>query len=109
MTAVAETIIPAAGRFDPLLRVVLETPVWNEPEHNAATLRYYDNAAETWTEYQLPIVDPFLEAERFFLQHIDRGEQGPQDPYTGYRADLLLEVTRQSAEQGKHLQIKWEA
>jgi len=90
-------------------QIVLETPVWNEPEHNAATLRYYDNTSESWTEYALPIVDPFVEAERFFLGNIACGEQGAQDPYTGYRTDLLLEKTQQSADEGTPVEITWEA
>jgi hypothetical protein len=90
-------------------QLILQTPVWNEPEHNAATLRYYDNNAETWTDYSLPIVDPFVEAERFFLANIARGEQGTQDRYTGYRTDLLLEKTAQSASENRPVQITWEA
>ena len=90
-------------------QLVLETPVWNEPERNAATLRYYNNEEGTWTDYLLPIVDPFLEAERFFQANIARGEQGTQDPYTGYRTDLLLEKTQESADGNKPVEIAWQA
>ena len=89
-------------------RLVLQLPVWDHPENNAATLRYYDNAAETWTEFALPIVDPFVEAERFFLAQLAADAQGSQDRYTGYRVDLLLEKTQQSADEGRRIAIPWQ-
>jgi len=90
-------------------RLVIQIPVWNEPENNAATLTYYDNEAETFTDYALPIVNPFVEAQRSFLENIAQGRQGPQDRYTGYRVDLLLEKMQQSADAGRPVEIRWDA
>ena len=88
-------------------RLILQTPVWNEPETSPALLRYYDNDAETWTDFAFPVVNPFIEAERHFIGQIEQGIQGPQDRYTGYRADYLLEMARRSAVEGKKLPLEW--
>ena len=90
-------------------RLILQTPVWNQPETAPAQLRYYNNTSETWTDYACDVVNPFLIAEKHFLAQIAKGEQGPQDRYTGYRADYLLEMCRHSAAEGKKLELKWEA
>ncbi len=90
-------------------RLLLQTPVWSEPEHNAAALRYYDNNTETWTDYAFNIVNPFTEAEKHFLAQLEAGEQGEQDRYTGYRADLVLETALRSAEANQPLPLHWEA
>jgi len=91
-------------------RLVLETPVWNEPQHNAAALRYYDNEAETWTEYAFDIVNPFIEAEKYFQAQIEAGQQGEQvDRYVGYRTDLLLATARRSADEDRPLPLEWKA
>jgi predicted dehydrogenase len=90
-------------------RLVLRTPLWNEPEHDAPVLRFYDNASGQWTEYTFEIVCPFAEAERFFLGQVEKGQQGEQDRYTGYRADYLLEMTQRSVDQGRPLELSWEA
>lgn len=90
-------------------RLVLETPVWNEPEHNAARLRHYDNEAAQWTEYAFDVVDPFLAAETFFQRQIAKGEQGEQDRYTGYRVDEIIETAQRSADEGRPLTIDWKA
>ena len=90
-------------------RLVLQTPVWDQPEHNAARLVHYDNATETWTDYAFPIVNPFVEAEKHFLSQIARGEQGPMDRYVGYRVDLVLETAKRSAAAGQRLELDWEA
>ncbi|MGB2937482.1 MAG: hypothetical protein WBD05_04690, partial [Phycisphaerae bacterium] len=66
-------------------------------------------ATETWTDYAFPIVNPFIEAEKHFLSQIARGEQGPMDRYVGYRADLVLETAKRSAEAGQRLELDWEA
>ncbi len=88
-------------------RIILQTPVWNEPESSPALLRYYDNEAETWTDFAFPIVNPFTEAERHFIGQIEKGEQGPQDRYTGYRTDYLLEMARRSAAEGQNISLEW--
>jgi len=90
-------------------RIVLQTPVWNEPQHNAARLRHYDNESETWTDYEFSIVSPFAQAEKHFLAQIEKGEQGPQDRYTGYRADYLLEQIAKSANEGAPVKLEWRA
>lgn len=90
-------------------RLVLQTPVWNQPENNAATLRHYDNRTETWTAYALPITQPFIEAEKHFLAQLAVGEQGIlMDRYVGYRADQLLETLRQSAEDNLPRSVPWQ-
>jgi len=88
-------------------RLVLQTPVWDQPECNAAQLHVYDNHAGTWTRYELPIVNPFLKAEKHYLAQIARGEQGSQDAFTGYRVDELLESTARSAAEGRPVEIEW--
>lgn len=90
-------------------RLVLETPVWDQPEHDAPRLRFYDNTSGEWTEYSFDIVCPFAQAERFFLAQIEKGDQGEQDRYTGYRVDYLLEMTQRSADQGRPVDLVWEA
>jgi len=88
-------------------RIVLQTPVWNQPLNNAARLRHYDNAAKQWTEYAFDIVDPFLLAETFFQEQIALGEQGEQDRYTGYRVDELIETAWRSAAEDRPLDVAW--
>ena len=88
-------------------RLILQTPVWNEPERNPAQLRYYDNRTEQWTDFAFDAVCAFAAADRHFLQQIAAGEQGPHDRYVGYRADMLLEMSRQSAAAGQRLEIPW--
>jgi predicted dehydrogenase len=90
-------------------RLVLMTPIWDQPEHDAPVLRFYDNNSGQWTEYTFDIVCPFAQADRFFLGQIEKGEQGEQDRYTGYRADYLLEVTQRSVDQGCPLDLSWDA
>ncbi len=90
-------------------RLVLQTPVWDIPETAPAQLAYYDDRAETWTNFAFDPVDPFVLAERHFLAQIRKGEQGPQDRYTGYRTDYLLEAARLSAVQSRMIELKWEA
>jgi len=90
-------------------RLILQTPVWDQPEHNAAQLHVYDNREGAWTCYDLPIVNPFVEAEKHYLGQIARAEQGPQDAFTGYRVDELLESTARSAKAGRPMEIVWKA
>lgn len=90
-------------------RLVLRTPVWNQPENNPATLRHYDDAAERWTEYAFDAVDPFLLAETHFQEQIALGEQGEQDRYSGYRVDELIETAWRSAGEGRPLEVDWKA
>ncbi len=89
-------------------RLILNTPVWNQPEHNAAQLRFYDNQAQTWTDFRFDIVNPFVEAETYFLSCIAAGRQDDYDPYVGYRVDHLLELTQLSSNQGTVLDVRWE-
>ncbi len=89
-------------------RMVLQTPVWNE-FHNPAQLSWYDNVEGTWTEFAFPLVNPFVEAQRHFLSQIAAGEQGPHDRYTGYRVDALLDATQRSADEGRRIEIQWQA
>lgn len=82
-------------------RILLETPVWNEPERNAPRLRHYDNATGNWTDYQTDIVCPFTEAERYFASRLAAGSHETwYDRLVGYRVDLLLEKTSESAASG---------
>jgi predicted dehydrogenase len=90
-------------------RLILQTPIWNQPEHDAPVLKHYDNETGTWTEHTFDIVCPFGQAERHFLSQLAKGEQGPQDRYTGYRTDYLLESTQKSATLNQPLDLHWEA
>jgi predicted dehydrogenase len=90
-------------------RLVLETPVWNEPERNAPVLRHYDNGTGAWTDYATDAVCPFGQAERHFLAQLAKGEQGSHDRYVGYRTDHLLETTQRSATEDRPLDLAWEA
>jgi len=90
-------------------RIIIKTPVWDQPEHNEAVLQFYDNESGDWTDYAFDIVNPFVEAEKHFQAQIAKGEQGPQDRFTGYRADYLLEMIKQSALQDKTLKLDWQA
>jgi predicted dehydrogenase len=90
-------------------RLVLQTPVWNQPENNAAVLRHYDNRRETWTDYALPVVHPFVEAEKHFLSQLSKGQQGPlMDRYAGYRVDQLIETLWNSAGANRPLPVRWQ-
>lgn len=90
-------------------RLVLRTPVWNQPEHNAAVLGHYDNRAEQWTRYAFDAVDPFLLAETHFQERIERGEQGEMDRYVGYRVDELIETAWRSAQRNEPQAVAWQA
>lgn len=90
-------------------RLILQTPVWDQPENNPAQLRHYDNRTGTWTQFDLEIVNPFIEAQKHYLAQIARRRQGPQDAFTGYRVDQLLETTAKSVKRGKPLPIEWQA
>lgn len=90
-------------------RLILETPVWDFPERNAARLRHYDNATGHWTDYRFDAVNAFAEAEKHFLNQIEAGQQGPQDPYTGYRVDYLLAMAARSADLHQPLPLHFEA
>jgi predicted dehydrogenase len=90
-------------------RLVLQTPTWDQPETAPALLRHYHNKTETWTDYACDVVNPFVLAEKFFLSQMAKQEQGSQDRYTGYRADLLLDTCRRSAQEGRKLELKWQA
>lgn len=90
-------------------RLILQTPVWNQPENNAAALQWYDNRKETWTRFELPIVNAFTAAESYFLGQLSAGQQGEMmDRYAGYRVDRLLETLWASSTQDKSLPIVWE-
>jgi predicted dehydrogenase len=91
-------------------RVEFKTPMWNAPERHAPILRKYDAETHAWTEYTFPIENPFYLAEAHFQACIAKGEQGPQDRYTGYRADRLLEAIAASARnQGAWVDLDWRA
>jgi predicted dehydrogenase len=91
-------------------RLILETPVWNEPWHNAVRLRCYDNAAESWTEYETPIVNPYAEAEKAFLATVAAGApQIEPDPFSGYRVDELIDTLWRSASENRPLSMNWQA
>ncbi|NNM88015.1 MAG: Gfo/Idh/MocA family oxidoreductase [Phycisphaerae bacterium] len=89
-------------------RLILNTPVWNQPEHNAAQLSFYNNQAQTWTDFRFDIVNPFVEAEAYFLSCIAAGRQDDYDPYVGYRVDHLLELTQLSSDRGTLVDVRWE-
>ncbi|MCL1887886.1 MAG: Gfo/Idh/MocA family oxidoreductase [Kiritimatiellaeota bacterium] len=88
-------------------RIVLETPVWNEPLRNAARLRHYDNAAQTWTDYATPVVCPFEKADEFFLSQIARNSQCGHDRLTGWRVDYLLGQPQRSADTRQPVELDW--
>jgi myo-inositol 2-dehydrogenase/D-chiro-inositol 1-dehydrogenase len=88
-------------------RLVLQTPVWNEPERNPPLLRFYDGATGTWTDYGTDVACPFEQAERHFLGQLAKGEQGSHDLYVGYRADQLLDTTQRSSTENRPLDIPW--
>lgn len=91
-------------------RIVFQTPMWNAPERHAPILRHYDTSTHAWTEYTFPIENPFHRAEAHFQKQIALGEQGPQDRYTGYRADCLLDAIAASARNnGMPLELTWRA
>lgn len=90
-------------------RLIFQTSKWDEPGKNAPILRHYDNETGMWTEYQFDIVCPFGEAEKHFLSQIEKGEQGEQDRYTGYRVDYLLQMAALSAGSSQPLGLEWEA
>ncbi len=90
-------------------RIVLKTPVWNQPENNAPVLQYYDNRRGTWTEYCTPIVNPFVEAEKHFLAQIAKDRQGEMDRYVGYRVDQIIETLGISATKNVQLEVPWKA
>ena len=88
-------------------RLLLDTPVWNAPEHNAPRLRFYDTAAATWQEFTFDVVCPFQQAEAHFMRQIAAGQQGDMDRYVGYRVDHLLELITRSADEGGPLDVDW--
>ncbi len=88
-------------------RLVLRTPVWNEPERNAPLLRFHDARSGTWSDHATDTVCPFEQAERHFLERLTLGEQGGYDRYVGYRVDQLLETTQRSATENRPLDIPW--
>ncbi len=90
-------------------RIILQTPVWCEPEHNAPVLKFYNNRTLEWTEYTFDIVNPFVAAERYFLGQIEKGEQGEYDRFVGYRADYLLEMTQKSVDENQPVELVWDA
>jgi len=90
-------------------RVLINLPTWDKPLRTPATLAWYDNETEAWTNFGFDRVDPFVLAETFFMKQIAEGQQGEQDRYTGYRTDLLLALAAQSAKEGKRIEVKYEA
>lgn len=89
-------------------RLLINLPTWDKPLRTPATLSYYDNDAEAWTEFAFDRIDPFIAAETYFQKQIAEGQQGEQDRYTGYRTDLLLALAAQSAKEGKPIDVKYE-
>lgn len=89
-------------------RLVLKTPIWNEPERHPPLLQFYDAASGSWTDYATDVVCPFEMAERHFLGRIAVGDQGDFDRFAGYRVDQLLETTQQSATQSQPQTIPWQ-
>lgn len=90
-------------------RLVLNFPEWNKPLRTPATLAWYDNETEAWTEFCFDRVDPFVEAEKHFQAQIAKGEQGEHDRYTGYRTDYLLAMAAQSAKENRRIELAYEA
>ena len=89
-------------------RLVLKTPIWNEPERHPPLLQFYDAASGSWTDYATDVVCPFEMEERHFLGRIAVGDQGDFDRFAGYRVDQLLETTQQSATQSQPQTIPWQ-
>lgn len=88
-------------------RLVLQTPVWNEPERNPPLLRFYDGVTGAWTDVATDVACPFECAERHFLAQLAKSEQGFHDRYVGYRTDQLLETAQRSATENRPLDIPW--
>ena len=81
-------------------RLVLETPVWNQPAARPCRLRTYFRG-EGWSEPEYPAICAFTEFERHVLHNISSGHQDPvMDAATGYRADVVLAALGQAAHSG---------
>jgi len=88
--------------------IELTTPIWNLPTATPCTLRHYDEAAGTWTEYQTQPMCPFAAADRHFTDCIAAGVQDPAfDRLVGYRVDRLIASLTEAAVSARQVDIAW--
>jgi len=88
-------------------RLDIYSSSWDDVEHKASLLVHYDNETEQSTEYRYDPVSPFDLAVAFFVENIERGEQGGQSRLTGYDVDELISSISRSGQTGQALIIDW--
>lgn len=88
-------------------RLELFSPMWNQLDQKPSLLVHYDEATGTETEHRFPPTSAFTRQVAFFLDHIARGEQGPQSRLTGYDVDELIAHMTRSAQTGQALDLNW--
>lgn len=88
-------------------QIKISTPLWNEPEKNAARLSYIDAISGDYTEYRYDAVNPFN------LQIIDvteklKADQPPLiNAWDGYAADVMIDAIKTACNTHSVINIDW--
>jgi predicted dehydrogenase len=88
-------------------RLEIYSASWDQVDHKASMLVHYDNETGQSTEYRYDTGSPFDNAVAFFLENIEKGEQGSQSRMTGYDVDELIATVTKSGEEGQALEIQY--
>lgn len=88
-------------------RMEIFTVMWDQPEHNGALLKFYDNKEETVTEYRYDPVNPFDIELAQIVQAVEMRHQIKPDAAEGYYVDELISSMEKSSELKAAVKIPW--
>lgn len=88
-------------------RLEVFCPMWNQGDRKGSRLVHHDSASGKAVAHDFDPVSPFVPELQFFLDHIARGEQGPQSRSTGYEVDELIAHIKQSAARRRSVDVTW--
>ncbi len=88
-------------------RIKLSTVTWDAPENNPALLEFYDNEAETCTEYRFDKVNPFDIEMAEMVKSLSERKPIQPDVIDGFNVDVLIDAIEKSHHDGKLVHINW--
>ncbi|MFW6277576.1 MAG: Gfo/Idh/MocA family protein [Prolixibacteraceae bacterium] len=88
-------------------RLKLSTVMWDAPENNPALLEYYDNEAETVTEFRFDKINPFDIEMQEIVNCLEAGKQISPDVIDGFNVDVLIDAMKFSHDNKKSIEIDW--
>ena len=89
-------------------QIIIQTPLWHEPEKNAARISYIDALTGEYTEYRFDNVNPFHLHTIDEVKRFENGEPPAVTGWDGYVADVMIDAIKESHEKDSKVKIKWD-